>query len=181
MAAAAKHTRNASAHNDTRCAKDQQIHTEPNAVNVVRLPPCSTSPLNTEGSAHASTTIGAIRNRDGRSQAANGYSTASAKSNPVSTLLSLTSRAYSITATTASAAASIAVVPRPIQIGMPTTGAISTHVVHFWINSRLRDASTAIPAITRITTVTHMKNTDRACRWMCSGPRSTLSGNRRSR
>jgi hypothetical protein len=39
---------------------------------------------------------------------------------------------------------------------MPTTSAISTHVVHFWINSRLRDTSTAIPAIARIDTVTHI-------------------------
>src|SRR5262249_53107162 len=58
VAAAAKHTRYASDHNITGCARDQQIHTEPNAVNAVRLPPFSTSPPNTDGSAQASTTMG---------------------------------------------------------------------------------------------------------------------------
>ena len=180
-AEAAKATRKVSGQTITRWAKDQQIHTEPKAVNAVRLPPCSTSPLSTDGSAQANTMIGARPNSDGRSHAANGYSTPSASNMAVSTLLSFTRRTYSITATIASTAANAAVGPRPIQTGMPTTGAMSSQVVHFWINSRLRETNTAMPPITRIATVTHMKNTARAYRWICSGPRSTLSGIRRSK
>jgi hypothetical protein len=92
--------RNVSGHNITRCAKDQQIHTEPKAVNAVCLPPCSTSPPSTEGS-------------DGRSHAANGYRTPNASKTAVSTLLSFTRRKYSNTATIASTAANAAVEPLP--------------------------------------------------------------------
>ena len=59
VAATAKHSRYASGHTITRCDSDQQIHTDPNAVNAVRLPPFSTSPSRTEGTAHSSTTTGA--------------------------------------------------------------------------------------------------------------------------
>src|SRR5882757_861426 len=90
VAATAKHTRYASVNNTTRCARDQQIHTEPNAVNAVRLEPFSTSPPSTDGSAQNNMTIGTRAKRDGRSHAASGYSTAIASSNQVSTLLRLT-------------------------------------------------------------------------------------------
>jgi hypothetical protein len=164
-AEAAKATRKVSGHNIKRWAKDQQIHTEPKPVNAVRLPPCSTSPLSTEGCEQANTTIGARPNSDGRSHAANGYRTANPSNTTVSTLLSFTRRTYSITATTATAAANAAVGPRPVQTGMPTTGAMRSQVVHFSINSRLRDTSTAIPPIARIAHEEHGAGVQMDVQW----------------
>ncbi len=179
-AEAAKATRKVSGHNITRWAKDQQIHTEPKPVNAVRLPPCSTSPLSTEGSEQANTTIGARPNSDGRSHAANGYRTANPSNTTVSTPLSFTRRTYSITATTASAAANAAVGPRPdpdryadYRCDEKPGGPLLDQ----FPPARYEHGDTA-------------DRQDRDCdpheehgayRWMCSGPRSMLSGMRRSK
>jgi len=45
-----------------------------------------------------------------------------------------------------------------------STGAISTHVRHFWTSSCLREIRTAMPATASTATVTHIRNTAREYR-----------------
>ena len=76
-----------------------------------------------------------------------GYSTAITSSRPVSTLLSFTKRDVLDHRDHGQRSGQDGGRALADPDGMPTTSAISSHVIHFSINSRLRDTSTAIPPI----------------------------------